>query len=120
MSSHLKAERQRLLDRIPEIRSSGRVAPPYTFLGETTVVSEIGTTYRYARLVQQRDAADKQETQSLGRVGSDRHRFWQRAIARRDAIAELEMQLSLLAALIERQQAHREWVSGDFSEPKAK
>jgi hypothetical protein len=32
MPSHLKVERQRLLDRIHEIRSSGRVAPPYTFV----------------------------------------------------------------------------------------
>jgi hypothetical protein len=54
-------------------------------------------------------------------IGTSRqHCFWQRAIAFREAIAELEMQVSLLTTLMERQQAHREWVDGDFSEPKTK
>jgi len=43
------------------------------------------------------------KSQSLGRPGSTRHRQWKHAIARREAIDELEQQLSMLEALMERQ-----------------
>jgi hypothetical protein len=116
-SSHLKAERQRLLDRIAQIRDSGQVAPAYAFLSETSTTSRSGKTYHYARLIQQRRGEDKQTVRSLGQIGSENHRRWQKAIARREAIVELEMQLSLLTTLIDRQNANRNVVNQDFSEP---
>ncbi len=58
-------------------------------------------TYVYVVLVTQKpDLAPK--SQSLGRPGSARHHQWKHAIARREAIGELEQQLSMLEALMER------------------
>jgi len=42
-------------------------------------------------------------SKSMGRPSSDRHREWKIAIERREAIAELEQQIKMLDALIERQ-----------------
>ncbi len=117
-NSLLQAERRRLLDRIAEIRATGPVAPAYHFLSQTTTTSKTGRTYDYARLLKQKRSQDKQQVKSLGRVGSHQHYYWQRAIARRDAIAELEMQLSLLADLMERQRANSHVFDWDFDEPK--
>lgn len=116
MSVHLEAEYQRLLDRINDVRNSGQVAPAYIFLSETSTTSKSGVTYRYMRLIAQKCAGGKQKTRSLGRYGSSDHRFWERAIARREAIAELEMQLSMLTALMERQKTNQRVVDKNFSQ----
>jgi hypothetical protein len=39
----------------------------------------------------------------LGKAGSEKYRDWRARIQRREAIAELEQQLSMLQALIDRQ-----------------
>jgi hypothetical protein len=39
----------------------------------------------------------------LGKAGSEKYRDWRARIERREAIAELEQQLSMLQALIDRQ-----------------
>lgn len=97
----LESEQEHLLTLIPQIRSAGEVAPAYCWLTETS--STKGTkTYTYAVLVTQKPE-HKPKSQSLGKPGSPRHRHWKSAIARREAIAELEQQLAMLQALIERQ-----------------
>ena len=118
LSVHLLTEKQRLLDLIAAIRNSGTVAPAYCFLSPMTTTSKAGKTYEYARLVTQSRAIHKQTAKSLGRAGSGEHRLWERAIARRDAIAELEQQLQLLARLIDRQEARRELTEQTFQEPQ--
>lgn len=101
LNSCLEAERERLLTLIDQIRSAGEVAPAYCWLTETS--STKGTkTYTYAVLVTQKPNR-KPKSQSLGKPGSQRHRQWRTAIARREAITELEQQLAMLQALIERQ-----------------
>jgi len=113
----LQLEKQRLLDLIAAIRSSGTVAPAYCFLTPNTKTSKTGKTYEYARLVTQKPNTDKQDTKSLGQMGSLKHRQWQRAIARRDAIVELEQQLKMLTELIDRQQQYADLVERSFDEP---
>jgi hypothetical protein len=99
--SLLQSEQERLLNLIHQIRTSGEVAPAYCWLTETS--STKGTkTYTYAVLVTQKPDR-KPKSQSLGRPGSQRHRHWKDALARREAIVELEQQLAMLQALMERQ-----------------
>jgi hypothetical protein len=100
-SNYLEAERQRLLDCIVAIRKSGTVAHAYCWLIESTE-SKGSRTYTYIKLLTQKPD-EKLTSKSLGRPGSDRHREWKAAIERREAIAELEQQLKMLNALIERQ-----------------
>jgi len=116
-NSFLQAEKTCLLDRIAAIRATGPVAEAYCFVTTTSVTSGTGTTYEYARLVSQKRSTEKQKIKQLGRVGSEEHRHWQRATARRDAIVELEQQLNLLTALIDRQIEKAHLVEQDFEEP---
>ncbi len=109
ISHHLLAERERLLSNIQQISSGGEVAPPYCWLTTTSSVKR-GKTYTYIVLILQKPDS-KPKSQSLGRSGSSRHRHWQTAIARREAIAELEQQLSMLELLILRQANHNETIS---------
>jgi hypothetical protein len=98
---YLEAERLRLLDWVAVIQASGKVAPAYCWLIESS--EEKGSrTYTYIKLITQKPGK-RLTAKSLGRPGSDRHRQWKTAIARREAIAELEQQLKMLDALIERQ-----------------
>jgi hypothetical protein len=103
VNSNLQAEQQRLLDTIFLIRGSGEVAPAYCWLTASTVTKG-GKTYEYARLVIEKPGS-KPKISSLGRLGSERHRQWKTAIARRDAIVELEQQLKILQGLMDRQVA---------------
>lgn len=101
ISPHLAAERSRLLDAVVEIRNSGSVAPAYCWLS-TTSSTKNGKTYTYAVLVEEKPGS-RPRSKSLGCINSERHRQWQAAIANREAISELEQQLSMLQKLIERQ-----------------
>ncbi|HIK16959.1 MAG TPA: hypothetical protein IGS53_16970 [Leptolyngbyaceae cyanobacterium M33_DOE_097] len=100
-SKFLKLEYVHLEALIDQIKASGDVAPPYCWLTETSSTKQ-GKTYVYVVLVTQ-PPDRKPKSRSLGRPGSNRHHHWATAIARREAIAELEQQLTLLRALIERQ-----------------
>lgn len=100
-SAFLESERERLLTLIHQIRTAGEVAPAHCWLTETSSTKG-AKTYTYAVLVTQKPDR-KPRSRSLGRPGSQKHRHWKDAIARRDAIAELEQQLSMLQALMERQ-----------------
>ena len=98
---YLEAERLRLLDWVAVIQASGKVAPAYCWLVESS--EEKGSrTYTYIKLITQRPSK-RLTSKSLGRPGSDRHREWQTAIASLCAIAELEQQLKMLETLMERQ-----------------
>lgn len=108
-SPHLVAERDRLLDLITQIRQAGRVAPAHCWLTESSETKG-DYTYTYARLVKQ-PPGKKPTSPSLGKPGSEKHRDWQRAILRRDAIGELEQQLKLVEALIDRQVTTEGWVT---------
>lgn len=109
ISPHLSAERNRLLNTIAQIRQAGRVAPAHCWLTESSETKG-DQTYTYARLVKQ-PPGKKPTSPSLGKPGSEKHQDWQKAILRRDAIAELEQQLRLTEALIDRQVVAAEWVS---------
>lgn len=101
ISSLLEAEQQRLLLLIQHIQTAGQVAPAYCWLTESSSTKG-GKTYTYAVLVTQ-PPDRKPSIQSLGKPGSSRHQHWKDAIARREAIAELEQQLAMLQTLIARQ-----------------
>lgn len=109
ISAHLVAERDRILSTIQQIASAGEVAPAYCWLTTTSSVKR-GKTYTYIVLILQKPDS-KPRSQSLGRPGSSRHRHWQTAIARREAIAELEQQLAMLEALIQRQATQNDVIS---------
>ncbi len=99
--NYLEAERLRLLDGIAVIQAAGKVAPAYCWLIESS--EEKGSrTYTYIKLITQKPG-ERLTSKSLGRPGSNRHHQWKTAIARREAIAELEQQLKMLDALRERQ-----------------
>ncbi len=103
VSPNLQAEHQHLMNTIAQIRGSGDIAPAYCWLTVSTVTKG-GKTYEYARLVIEKPGG-KPKISSLGRLGSERHRHWKTAIARRDAIVELEQQLKILQGLMDRQVA---------------
>jgi hypothetical protein len=102
-SPYLQSEFQRLLNAVEFLRSTGRVAPAYCWLTESTETKG-SRTYTYIRLVTE-EPGQKLSSRSLGRPGSDRHREWKAAIERREAIAELEQQLKMLDALMQRQRS---------------
>lgn len=102
-SPHLQAERDRLLDAIAQTRSSGEVAPAYYWIS-LQVDNKNGKTYEYIKLNVKKSGDTKVKARSLGKPGSERHREWQQSLARRDAIAELEQQVTLLENLRDRQQ----------------
>ena len=101
ISPFLEAERDRLLTLIQQIQAAGEVAPAYCWLTETSSTKGL-KTYTYSVLVTQKPD-QRPKSQSLGKPGSLRHRYWKEAIARREAIVELEQQLSLLEVLMARQ-----------------
>lgn len=100
-SPFLLSERQRLLEALSQLRNSGKVAPAYCWLSTTSSTKQ-GKTYTYATIVEEKPG-QKPKARSLGKIGSQRHRDWQAAIARREAVVELEHQLSMLQKLIDRQ-----------------
>ncbi|BAU15971.1 hypothetical protein LEP3755_65380 (plasmid) [Leptolyngbya sp. NIES-3755] len=103
-SPYLEAERRRLLDAIAEVRKSGEVAPAYYWLS-LQVDTKNGRTYEYIKLNVKKPEDTKVKARSLGKPGSERHREWQQALARRDTIAELEQQIKMVEDLIDRQKA---------------
>ncbi|BAU15892.1 hypothetical protein LEP3755_64580 (plasmid) [Leptolyngbya sp. NIES-3755] len=100
MSEHLFAERERLLTLIAEIRNSGAVAPANVWISPN-FQNKGGKIYEYYKLTSENPEV---KHQSLGKIGSEKYRDWLARIQRRDAIVELEQQLSMLQALIDRQQ----------------
>ncbi|HEY9627359.1 MAG TPA: hypothetical protein V6C84_08665 [Coleofasciculaceae cyanobacterium] len=100
-SPHLAAEQNRLLDCIIFIRSCGVVAPAYCWLVES-IETKGNRSYTYARLVTHA-SGKKLKSKRLGKPGSEQHRYWEGAIARREGIVELEQQLKMLETLIIRQ-----------------
>ncbi|HEY9626934.1 MAG TPA: hypothetical protein V6C84_06510 [Coleofasciculaceae cyanobacterium] len=100
-SPHLIAEQKRLLDCIITIRSCSVVAPAYCWLVEATETKG-NRSYTYARLVTH-VPGKKLKSKRLGKPGSEQHRYWEGAIARREGIVELDQQLKMLETLIIRQ-----------------
>ena len=109
-SPHLQAERRRLLDTIAQIRNAGEVAPAYHWL-TLQVETKNDVTYEYIKLNVKKPEDKKVKARSLGKPGSEQHREWQHSLARRDAIVELEQQMTLLENLIDRQKARSNIVS---------
>jgi hypothetical protein len=94
-SPHLKAERDRLLSMIHQIRALGSPAPANVWLSPY----HKGAHTYYKLTSENKDC----KTQHLGKVTSFKYRDWVGRIQRRNDIQELEQQLSLLTALIDRQ-----------------
>ena len=98
--NYLQQERDRLIALSDAVRSSGSVAPANCFCID--VEQHKGNkTYCYARLL----SDSKGLRRWLGRRRSGLHRDWLARIARREAIREIEQQVQLLDALIDRQLA---------------
>jgi len=99
VSEHLFAERERLLALITEIRNSGAVASANVWISPN-FQNKSGKTYEYYKLT-----SDNPEVKhlGLGKLGSEKYRNWFARIQRRNAIHELEQQLSMLQALLDRQ-----------------
>ena len=94
-SPHLKAERDRLLSMIHQIRSLGSPAPANVWISPYQKGAHI-----YYKLTSENKAC---KTQHLGKVTTLKYRDWMERIQRRNDIQELEQQLSLLTDLIDRQ-----------------
>ncbi|MBD2156737.1 hypothetical protein [Leptolyngbya sp. FACHB-16] len=95
VSSHLEAERDRLLQLIQVIRNSGSVAPINVWISPAPKGEHV-----YYKLSSKNPDI---KNLHLGKAGSEKYRDWRARIQRREAIAELEQQLSMLQALIDRQ-----------------
>ena len=95
VSPHLEAERDRLLQLIQAIRDSGSVAPINVWISPAPKGEHV-----YYKLSSKNPDF---KNQHLGKAGSEKYRDWRARIKRREAIAELEQQLSMLQALIDRQ-----------------
>ena len=95
ISPYLEAERDRLLQLIQSIRDSGGVASINVWISPVTK----GVHLYYKLSSKNPDY----KNQHLGKAGSEKYRDWRARIERREAIAELEQQLSMLQALIDRQ-----------------
>jgi hypothetical protein len=94
-SPHLEAERERLLQLIQSIRNSGSVAPTNVWISPAPKGEHL-----YYKLSSKNP---EYKNQHLGKAGSEKYRDWQARIERREAVTELEQQLSMLQALIDRQ-----------------
>ena len=94
-SPYLKAERERLLSKIHQIRSLGLPAPANVWISPY----QKGAHTYYKLTSENKDC----KTQHLGKVAALKYRDWVERIQRRNDIQELEQQLSLLEALIDRQ-----------------
>lgn len=99
VSEHLQAEYKRLSMLLVEIKNSGEVAPTAVWISPNFQTKN-GKTYEYYKLT---SANPNVRNQGLGKAGSSKYRDWVARIARRNAITELEQQLSLLQGLIDRQ-----------------
>ena len=98
--TYLQQERDRLIALSDAVRSSGSVAPANCCCVE--VEQHKGNkTYCYARLL----SDSKGQSRWLGRRRSELHQDWLARIARREAIREIERQVQMLDALIDRQLA---------------
>ena len=97
VSPYLEAEHERLLQLIQTIRDSGSVAPLNVWVSPAPRGEHL-----YYKLSSKNPAY---KNQHLGKAGSEKYRDWKARIRRREAIAELEQQLSMLQALIDRQAA---------------
>jgi hypothetical protein len=95
VSLYLEAERDRLLQLIQAIRDSGSAAPINVWISPAPKGEHI-----YYKLSSKNP---EYKNQHLGKAGSEKYRDWRARIQRREAIAELEQQLSMLQALIDRQ-----------------
>ncbi len=95
ISPHLEAERERLLVLLQAIRNSGSVAPLNVWISPAPKGNHL-----YYKLTSKNP---EYKNQHLGKAGSEKYRDWRARIQRREAIAELEQQLSILQALIDRQ-----------------
>jgi hypothetical protein len=97
VSPHLEAERNRLLQLIQAIRDSGSVAPINVWISPAPKGEHI-----YYKLSSKNPDI---KNLHLGKAGSEKYRDWRARIQRREGVAELEQQLSMLQALIDRQAA---------------
>ena len=95
ISLHLQAERDRLVALIQAVRASGSIAPLNVWLSPAPK-----GTHFYYKLTSKNP---QYKNQHLGKAGSEKYRDWKARIQRRDLITELEQQLSMLQALIDRQ-----------------
>jgi hypothetical protein len=95
VSPHLQAERDRLLQLIQAIRDSGSVAPINVWISPAPKGEHI-----YYKLSSKNPNI---KNLHLGKAGSEKYRDWRARIQRREAVTELEQQLSMLQALIDRQ-----------------
>lgn len=95
VSPHLEAERDRLLQLIQSVRNSGSVAPLNVWISPAPKGEHI-----YYKLSSKNPDI---KNLHLGKAGSEKYRDWRARIQRREAISELEQQLSMLQALIDRQ-----------------
>jgi hypothetical protein len=102
---YLQCEIDRLIEMSDVVRSSGSVAPPKCWVTVVEMRSKRGRIYRYARLVS--ESSDRVTTRLLGRPGSDDAIDWQWRCRRRDAIAEIEQQMRMVSALVDRQRSHK-------------
>ncbi|MBD2465390.1 hypothetical protein H6G89_30740 [Oscillatoria sp. FACHB-1407] len=95
ISPHLEAEHDRLLQLIQTVRDSGSVAPINVWISPAPKGEHI-----YYKLSSKNPDI---KNLHLGKASSEKYRDWRARIQRREAIAELEQQLSMLQALIDRQ-----------------
>jgi hypothetical protein len=95
VSPHLQAEHDRLLELLQAIRNSGSVAPLNVWISPAPKGEHL-----YYKLSSKNP---EYKNQHLGKPGSEKYRDWRARIQRREASAELEQQLSMLQALIDRQ-----------------
>ena len=95
VSPHLQAEHDRLLELIQAIRDSGSVAPINVWISPAPKGEHV-----YYKLSSKNPDI---KNLHLGKAGSAKYRDWRARIQRREAVAELEQQLSMLQALIDRQ-----------------
>lgn len=93
-SPHLQAERERLLSAIEAIRASGDIAA-----ANVQIVADFLTKKDF-RLT---NTNLPMEEQVLGQKGSEKYCDWESRIKRRKVLTEIEQQLAMLEALIDRQ-----------------
>ena len=94
ISPYLEAERERLLQLIQAIRDSGTVAPINVWISPAPKGEHL-----YYKLSSKNP---DYKNQHLGKAGSEKYRNWKARIQRRETITELEQQLAMLQALLDR------------------
>lgn len=100
----LKQQLQALRSQLQRLVNVGAIAPESTWISRYSVRNRPGgNQYHYYKLVQK--VGNRTRQQYLGKLGSQKYRYWSGAIARRNQIKKLQKRIAQIEKQLEKQLA---------------